>query len=118
MCLCVHPCVPLSNMYIFEASRPIAFKSCLKHHWGGGKAALGFGPYQSFDFHGNRKLPYGYNWENGVATFFSAVFYPILFILACKKDMHERSEEFKVRPDRTQRAELGALERLKNTYRI
>ena len=36
----------LSHMYRFEASRPIAIKSCLKHHWGRGKAALGFGPDQ------------------------------------------------------------------------
>ena len=33
--------------------------------------------------------------------FFSAVFYPILFILAGNKDMHESSEEFKIWPDPT-----------------
>ena len=32
----------LSNMNIFETSRPITNKFYLKHHWGGGKAALGF----------------------------------------------------------------------------
>ena len=36
-------CQPFSNMNISEASRPIAIKFYLKHHWGGGKAAWGFG---------------------------------------------------------------------------
>ena len=34
----------LSNMNIFATSRPIAIKFYLKHHWGMGKAVLGFGP--------------------------------------------------------------------------
>ena len=33
--------------------------------------------------------------------FFSAVFHPFLFILAGNDDMHERSKEFKFRPDWT-----------------
>ena len=36
----------LSNMNICETSGPIATKFYLKHHWGGGKAALGFWPDQ------------------------------------------------------------------------
>ena len=32
----------LSNMNISKTSRPITTKFYLKHHWGGGKAALGF----------------------------------------------------------------------------
>ena len=32
----------LSNMNISETSKPITIKLYLKHHWGGGKAALGF----------------------------------------------------------------------------
>ena len=36
----------LSNMNISETSRPITIKFYLKHHWGGGKAALGFGADQ------------------------------------------------------------------------
>ena len=31
----------LSNMNVSATSRPIATKFCLKHHWGGGKAASG-----------------------------------------------------------------------------
>ena len=45
----VGPCVrasTLANMNISETSRPITTKFYLKHHWGGGKAALGFGADQ------------------------------------------------------------------------
>ena len=34
------------NMNISETSGPIVIKYYLKHHWGGGKAALGFGADQ------------------------------------------------------------------------
>ena len=34
----------LSNIIISTTSRPIPTKFYLKHHWGGGKASLGFGP--------------------------------------------------------------------------
>ena len=45
MYVCVSMCVStLSNINISETSGPIATKFYLKHHWGGGKAALGFGP--------------------------------------------------------------------------
>ena len=33
-----------SNMNISETSRPIAIKFYVKHHWGGGKARVGFNP--------------------------------------------------------------------------
>ena len=36
----------LSNINSSETSRPITIKFYLKHHWGGGKAALGFGADQ------------------------------------------------------------------------
>ena len=45
----VRPCVrasTLSNMNISETSRPITIKFYLKHHWDGGKTALGFGADQ------------------------------------------------------------------------
>ena len=44
---CVRPSVrlsTLSNMIISTTSRPIPTKFYLKHHWGGGKAALCFEP--------------------------------------------------------------------------
>ena len=34
----------LSNMNISATSGPIVIRFYLKHHWGGGKAALFFGP--------------------------------------------------------------------------
>ena len=39
--------------------------------------------------------------EKWCCHFFSAVFYPIVFILAGNDDMHESSEEFEIRPDPT-----------------
>ena len=36
-----------------------------------------------------------------VSPLFSSVFHPFLFILADKDDMHESSDEFEFRPDRT-----------------
>ena len=39
--------------------------------------------------------------EKWCCHFFSAVFYPILFILAGNDDMHESLEEFEIRPDPT-----------------
>ena len=38
---------------------------------------------------------------NAVLPLFLTVFYPILFINAGNDDMHESSEEFKIRPDPT-----------------
>ena len=43
----VRPCVrplTLSNMNISATSLPIELKLYLKHHWGGGKASVGFDP--------------------------------------------------------------------------
>ena len=48
--------------------------------------------------HGNR---WGYDVKKRCIHFFSAVFYPFLFILAGNHDMHESSEEFEFRPDWT-----------------
>ena len=47
VCACVDACVrvfTLSNMNISETNGMIATKFYLKHHLGGGLAALGFGP--------------------------------------------------------------------------
>ena len=41
-CPCV--CVSTFKRNISETSRPLTIKFYLKHHLGGGKAALGFGP--------------------------------------------------------------------------
>ena len=47
VCASVRPCVlafTLLNINISETSGPNATKFYLKHYWGGGKAALCFGP--------------------------------------------------------------------------
>ena len=49
LCVCVSCCVSVcqwtfSNSNISATSGPIVTKFYLNHHWGGGKAALGFGP--------------------------------------------------------------------------
>ena len=43
VCASVGP-FTLSDMNISETSFPIIIKFHLKHHWGGGLAAIGFGP--------------------------------------------------------------------------
>ena len=40
---CVRP-LTLSNINISATSRPVGMKLYLKHHWGGGKASVGFDP--------------------------------------------------------------------------
>ena len=45
MRLCVRA-LTLSNMNISATSWPIVRKFYLKHHWGGGKASVGFDPDQ------------------------------------------------------------------------
>ena len=42
--VCFHRAFTLSNINISETSWPIVIKFHLEHHWGGGLAALGFGP--------------------------------------------------------------------------
>ena len=45
-CSGVRPSSTISNMNISATSGPITMKFYQKHHWDGGKAALGFGPDQ------------------------------------------------------------------------
>ena len=61
----------ISNMNISKTRGPIATKFYLKHHWGGGKPALGFGPDQirtlvSMATDSSHRVIMG---KNGVATF-------------------------------------------------
>ena len=44
VCALVRPSVNISNSNISATSGPIITKFYLKHHWGGGLIALGFGP--------------------------------------------------------------------------
>ena len=92
----------LSNMNISETGGLMAIKFYMKHHWGGGKAALGFGAdlirtlvsMATDSFH--RVV-----WGKGRHHVFSAVFNRTLFILAGNYDIHKSLHEFKIRPDLT-----------------
>ena len=92
----------LSNMNISETSRPITTKFYLKHHWGGGKAALGFDADQirtlvSMATDSSHRVIMGKRGHH----VFSTVFDGILFILAGNDDIHKSLHEFKIRPDST-----------------
>ena len=92
----------LSNMNISETNGSIATNVYLKHHWGGGLAALDFWPDQirtliCMAIESSHRVIM----EKTCLHFFPAVFHPILFILAGNDDMHESSDEFEFRPART-----------------
>ena len=91
-----------SNMNISATSGPITMKFYQKHHWDGGKAALGFGPdwiktLVSMATDSSDRVIM----EKTLLPLFSAVFHPILFILAGNDDMHGSSEDFEIQPDLT-----------------
>ena len=87
-------------MNISATSGPMATKFYLKHHWVGGKATLGFGPnwirtLVSMATESSHRVIM----EKTVSPLFSAVFHPILFILAGNDDMHESRDEFEFPSD-------------------
>ena len=89
-------------MNISETNGLIATKFYLKHHSGGGLAALGFGPVRirtlvSMATESSHRVMM----VKTVSPLFSAVFHPILFILAGNEDMHESSDKFEFQPDWT-----------------
>ena len=89
-------------MNISKTSRPITIKFSLKHHLGGGKAALGFGADQvrtlvSMATDSSHRVIMG----KGRHHVFSAVFDRIRFLLAGNYDIHKSLHEFEIRPDPT-----------------
>ena len=89
-------------MNISETSRPIAIKFYLKHHWGGGKASVGFDLDQirtlvSMATDSSHRVIMG----KTVSSRFLQCFDRILFILAGNDDMHESLDEFEIWPDST-----------------
>ena len=73
-----------------------------KHHWDGGKAALGFGPDRIRTLVSMATISsHRFIMEKTVFPLFLGCFNPILFILAGNDDMHESSDEFEFRPDFT-----------------
>ena len=107
---------PFTNMNISEASGPIAIKFYLKHHWGGGKAAWGFGADQfrtlvSMATDSSHRV---IMWKNGVITFsrmfLIGSFSYLQVTLICMRAW--MSSKFgQIRPRTT---ELAALECMKN----
>ena len=89
-------------MNISETSRPITIKFYLKHHWGGGKAALGFGADQmrtlvSMTTDSSHRVIMGKRRHH----VFSAVFDRILCIVAGSYDIHKSLHELEIRPNPT-----------------
>ena len=89
-------------MNISETSRPITTKFYLKHHWGGGKAALGFDADQirtlvSMATDISHRVLMG----KGRHHVFATVFDRILCILAGNDDIRKPLHEFEIQPDPT-----------------
>ena len=77
-------------------------KFYLKHHWGGGKASVGFDPDRirtlvSMATDSSHRVIMG----KTTSSLFSNAFDRILFILAGNDDMHESLDEFEIWPDWT-----------------
>ena len=109
----------LSNMNISETSRPITIKFYLKHHWGGGRAALGFGADQirtlvSMATDSSHRVIMG---KRASSRFLAVLIGSFLYlqvimtyIRACMSSKFDR-----IRPRAT---ELAALERRKKSHRL
>ena len=92
-------------MNISETSRPISTKFYLKHHWGGGKAGLGFDADQirtlvSMATDSSHRVIMGKRVSKKSTSPLFAVD-QILFKLTGNEDMHNILDEFKFRPDPT-----------------
>ena len=92
MCACLS--VNIFKLEYLRTSGPIGTKFYLNHHWGGGKAALGFGPdLVSMARDSSHRVIMG---KNG-----AFIFDRIFFILAGNKNIHKISDELEIQPDRT-----------------
>ena len=91
-----------SNMNISATSWLIGMKFYLKHHWGGGKASVGFDldrirTLVSMATDSSHRVIMGKRRHH----VFSNAFDRILFILAGNDDMYESLDEFEIWPDST-----------------
>ena len=82
-------------MNISAASRLVTVKFYQKHHWGGGKPALGLGPDRI------RTLVSIAIDSSHMPIMGETVLSRILFILAGNDDIQKSLDEFKIRPDLT-----------------
>ena len=116
LCVCVST---LSNMNISETRGPIATKFYLKHHWGGGKNALGFGPDRigtlvSMATDSSHRVIMG---ENVVSTLAPSFLIGSSYLQVKRTSITSRtSSKFGKIGPRT--AELAALERMKKSHRL
>ena len=91
-----------SNSNISATIGPIVTKFYLNHHWGGGKAALGFGldrigTLVSMATDSSHRVIMGKCCDHSSAFIFDQIF----FILAGNENIHNISDKFEIRPDRT-----------------
>ena len=86
-------------MNVSETNGSIATKFYPKHHWGGGKAALGFGPdrIRTLDSMATESS-HRVIMEKTASSLFLGCFSSNPFILAGNDDMHESSDKFEFRP--------------------
>ena len=90
---------PFSNILISKTYRPNATKFYLKHHWGEGKAASGFGPNRirtlvSMATDSSHRVIMG----KTASSRFLKVFNWILVIFAGNDDMHMSLKDFEIQP--------------------
>ena len=95
MCVCVSVCLFIhSNINISAARGPITTKFDINHHWGGEKAALGFGRDRirtlvSMATNNSHRHSSAFNFDR------------IVFFLASKENSNKISKEFEFQPDLT-----------------
>ena len=112
MCVCMCP-LTISNMNISKTRGPIATKFYLKHHWGGGKPALGFGPGRIRTL--VSKATDSSHGENGVATFSRLFLIGSFSYLQVTMTYTRAWMSSKFGQIRLQTTELAALERQKKS---
>ena len=95
VCASICSCVNIFKHEYLKTSRLFAIKFRLKHHWGWGKAVLGFGPDRI------RTLVSKGTWGQFCGQSSAFIFALIFFILAGKRNNHKISDEFKIRQDST-----------------
>ena len=98
--MCVFASTP-SNINISETVRPIKIKFYLDYHWGGGLAALDFGPDRirtlvSMATDSSHRVIMGNIFDHSSSFIFDKV-----FILAGNKDNQKLSHGFEIRQDQT-----------------
>ena len=116
VCVCACVCVSINilKLEISVTGGPIVTKFYVNHHLGRGKVALGFGPDRigtlvSMATDSSHRVIMG----KISSALLRLHFYRIFFILAGIKTIHNISDKFEIRPDRTKDCGVSSLERMK-----